>query len=287
MPVELSDPASGTTLTLFGSNSLSDSQNAGMDVSPPPGFDSEEAFLVSMEQDGQVTLQGAATAKRLSRAAAFSSDPITALAEFCATLEAFVNGGQGKGYDLTKNYRDGTTYTGYVQSMEWSVRGGEDWEAGYALEFVRGEGFGVQNDVSVGPVNPGGPDFDGDGEPDWEIRVDGQTIPTFTEFQMAKEQEVSAARRLYADSPDENDLTSDGGAVRTITVTGEVEGDGAERRQFDADLTDTLGQDTLIDLEEPFTGRTFTGMVEDFEGTDEAGLLRIGEYGFSLVEGEN
>lgn len=287
MPVDLHDPASGTSLTLYGANSLTDSRNAGMDVSPPPGFEGDEAFLSSMEQVEDVTIQGAATAKRLSRQSEFSNDPATALAEWCATLEAFVNGGQGNGYELTKNYRDGATFNGCVNSIEWSIRGGENWEAGYALEFMRGTGFGVTRDVAVQSVNPGGPDRDGDGDPDWELRVDGTTLPTFTEFQMSKEQEISRTQWLLADDAEKNSLTSDSGAVRRITITGQHEGSAAERRQFDDDVSDTLGQQTVIDLEEPFTGRTFSGMLESYEGTDEAGLTRLGEFGFDFVQGEN
>lgn len=277
MPIDLSDPASGTSLTLFGANSYNGSQNAEVDVSPPPGFKGDEAFLVSLEQEETITLQGAITAPRLTRTAGYSTDPETALAEWLVTFEAFVNGGQGDGYELTRTYRTGETYNGYITDAEWSIRGGEGYEAGWTLEFIRGQGFGVDNGVSPDSVGSVG----------GNIGIDGTIAPTFTEFQMSKQQEVSSARRLLADSPDDNDLTSDAGVTRTITITGQIEGTATERATFESDITDTLGQDTRVGLVEPFTGRTFTGMLQAYEPTDEAGTTRLGEFGLTFIEGTN
>ena len=41
----------------------------------------------------------------------------------------------------------------------------------------------------------------------------------------------------------------------------------------------------LVDVADPFTGRTYTGMISSYEATDEAGLTRLGEFGIEIVEG--
>ena len=273
----LSDPDSGTTLELFNAQSLTDDRSAALDVSPPPGFDSDEPFLTSLEQGGTVPIQGAVTGPRLARNANYSSDPITALAEWAVTFEALVNGGQGDGYDLTRGYKTGDTFRGMIESATWVRRGGEPFELGYDLQFVRGQGANIAPPVSPDAVSPGG-----------DYQLAGETIETLQELSVTKRQQVQAYRRTFAEDPSDNDLRADSGALREITVSGRVAGDASTRRAFEQSLQDSLGQDTLVDFRDAFTGRTYTGMIDAVAASDEATQgERLGEFDVAFVEGQN
>ncbi len=117
--------------------------------------------------------------------------------------------------------------------------------------------------------------------------MNGVTIPYITEMAVSKSQEIEVTRRTFADSPEDNDITSTGGAVRQINITGQNVGSDAERNTFRDNLSDVIGQDTIVTVEDGLTGRTYEGMITSYEGTDEAGWSRYGEFGLQFVEGQN
>jgi hypothetical protein len=272
--ITLSDPTTGTSLDLINAQSATNDRQGAVNVSPPPGFGSDTPFLTALEQEGRVTIQGAATGLRLAEDPAFSNTPLEALAQWAAQFEAFTNGAQGVGYDLTRDYRTGDTFRGYIPDLSWTRRAGEKLELGYSLSFVRGQGVGPDDPPTADTVSPGG-----------DYAVDGETLPNITELQIEKSQEVGVARRTFAQSPDDNDLTNDSGAVRTVIVTGQVTGTATERTAFDDALTGSIGQDELVTFEDAFTGRTYDGFIRSYEPTDEAGRTRLNEYGLEFVEG--
>jgi len=203
----------------------------------------------------------------------WSSDAITALAEWAVKFEAFVNGGQGDGYELALDYSS-DTYTGYITTAQWTRRGGDPYTLQYNLDFQRGTGFGVTNSVSFPSVSPTNT---------WT--VDGTTIDTFDEIQVQKSQPAEVSRRSFATTPDDNDITSSGGATRTIRIAGQVGGTQTERNTFESNIRDTIGQDTIITIEDGFTGRSFNGMVESYNRAEQAGRPRLGNFVIELVEG--
>lgn len=274
MVVTLSDGAG--SIELFQAQSLANETEGSVDVSPPPGFDSDTPFLTSLEQSGRATLQGVATGPRLSRDPDYNSDPLTALAEWAVAFESFVNGAQGDGYTLSRDYRN-DSFNGYVETGSWTRRGGEKLELGWSMTFIRGQGAGPKNARTTQPVSPGG-----------DYKLDGQKLEGITEVQVEKQQGVNVARRSAQAglSPDDNDLFSDEGATRTVRVTGRVPGDEATRNSFDATITDSIGQDEIVTFRDAFTGRTFDGMIRNFDATDEAGITRLGDYAVEFVEGE-
>lgn len=273
MTLTLSDANTSLSLELYNAQSFDNQTEGQLSASPPSGFDSTEAYLTSLEQQGNVTIQGAVTAGRLTGTAGFSSDPATALAEWAATLETFVDGAQGDGYQLQRGYR-GDSFQGLIPTVQYTFRGGETYEIGYSLEFLRGQGTALQGAKTVPTVSPGG-----------SLVLDGTTIPSFQEFQMEKSENLEVYRRTFAESPDDNDVYSNAGATRTIRITGRVEGDASARNTFDAAISDSIGQDELVTLEEPFTGRSFEGMIRNYDATDEAGRTRLGDFGIEFVEG--
>jgi hypothetical protein len=273
-PLTLTDPVSGTTLELYNAQSSSNDRQGSVDVSPYTGFDSDQAFLSSLEQQGSFTIQGAVTGRRLSQLAGYSSDPQTALAEWAVTFEAFVNGAPGNGYTLTRGYRTGTDFTGIVETARWSRRGGESVELGYSLEFVRGQAAGVSEPVS--------PDSLGTATT-WT--VDGVSFAGIDEVSVEKSMPVDVYRRTFAEDPDDNDLLNRAGATRRVSLTGQLVGDAASRNSTEDSLTSSIGNDEIVTVEDGFTGRTYDGMIESVENTDEAGRTRIGDVGVEFVEG--
>lgn len=275
MTLTLSDPQSGTDVELYHADELRSDVQGSVEPSPPPGFSSDEPFLTQLTQDGRVTITGEVSANELTRSGDYSSDPRTALAGWLVRFESFLNGAQGKGYDLALDYRS-MTYQGYIETLEWSYRGGEPYTLGFNLEFQRGTGFGAYQEPTFGAVSPTGT---------W--RVNGVEIPYIREVSVTKSQEIEATRRTFADSPGANDITSTGGAVREINLTGQNVGTDTERNAFRDSFTDVIGQDTIVTVEDGLTGRTYDGMITSYEGTDEAGFTRIGDFGLQFVEGQN
>jgi len=270
----LTDKNSSFSLTLYNSQQAQDNRNAGLNVTAPTFQDSDATILTALEQQGRATISGVATAPRLSRQAAFSADPRTALAEWYAKLLAVVNGRQGSGYTIDVPSKN-TTYDGLVQTAAATVRGGEFLQVDWDIEFVRGVAVDVQSDPSPVSVSPG------------EYRIASTVPDAITEWQVEDSQGVETYRRTFAENGGDNDLGSSVGATRRIRVIGQVDGTVAERNQFDADITDTLGQDTLITLRDALTGRTFEGMLDSYDATDESGLTRLNEYAIEFVEGTN
>lgn len=273
-PLTLTDTLGGETITLYGAQSADNQQQAQLDVSPYTGEDSSEAFLTSLEQQGSISLQGAVTGRRLTGKAGYSSDPKTALAEWAATFEAFVNGAPGSGFDLTRDYRAGRTLRGIVGTARWVRRGGESLEVGWTLEFQRGQGAGIAEPVSPDSVSPGG-----------NFTVDGETLTGIREFAVEKSQPIDTYRRTFAQSPDDNDLLNQAGATRRVTLVGRAVGDATTRNTLEDNLTSSLGNDEIVTVEDAFTGRTYDGMLESVDATDEAGWTRLGDIGIEFVEG--
>jgi hypothetical protein len=273
MTLELSDPVSGTSLELVNGQTLRRDRQGSVDASPFTGDDSEDTYLTSLQNDGRVEVQGAATGLRLARSGNWDSDPLVAVGEFAATLDAFVNGAPGNGYTLSLDYRN-QSVTGVPESVSWTARGGEPYEMGYSLVFLVGDAVGLSEPVLPDTETAGG-----------DLVVNGTTVDTFREFQSEKQQPLNLARVAFADSPEDNVVTTEGGVTRTVTATGQVAGDATARNTFDDNLRATIGQDTIVTLEDPFTGRDYFGMMRSYESTDEAGLSRLGEFGLEFVEG--
>lgn len=249
MAVELQDTASGVTLPLWNAQELRRETDAAVDTYTAMGFDAEESFLTALQQSESITLTGEVTAGRLSQDSRFSSDRRTALAEWAATFEAFVDGGQGDGYTLSRGYV-GDSFTGVVEAAQWSARGGETDSLGWNLSFIRGQGTSVETTTAADTVSPGG---------DWTI--DGYVVDTPTEFQMEKSQTFEVYRRALADNAGDNDVFPETGATRRITIIADVVGSESTRETFYDNITAKLGQNETVSVRDALTGRTFDGVI--------------------------
>jgi hypothetical protein len=271
--IELSDPDFGTTLELFQSQEAQVSTVGAVDATPVQGEDSDQTYLTSIEQSGTLRYSGVVTGNRLSTLAAYSNDPVTALAEWVLDAERYVDGAQGSGYEFTDT-RTGRTRQGVIESFEWTRTAGAPLDVEYNLAVTLGEG--------ADPTELSEPDAIGSAT---ALSVDGETIDTYREIQVSKSEETDPFRRAFATSPEDNDVLTDGGATREITVVGRVSGLKADRLAFDDALRSSIGQDEFITVKEPFTGRTFQGMINDHEASDEAGITRLGDFAVTVIEG--
>jgi hypothetical protein len=273
MTIELSDPDFGTTLELYQSQEAQVSTVGAVDATPVQGEDSDQTFLTSIEQSGTLRYSGVVTGNRLSTESGYSNDPVAALAEWVLDAERYVDGAQGTGYEFTDT-RTGRTRAGVIESFEWTRTAGASLDVEYNLGVTLGEGA---DPVALSEPDPIGSETD--------LVVDGETIDTYRQIQVTKREDTNPFRRAFADDPSDNDVLTEGGATREITVVGRVSGDKTTRLAFDDALRSSIGQDEFITVAEPFTGRTFEGMINDFESSDEAGITRLGDFAVTVVEG--
>lgn len=273
MTIELSDPDGATSLTLWQAQTAEVSTLGAVSATPVQGEDSEQTFLTSIEQSGTLRYSGVVTGNRLSRQSGYSSDPVTALAEWVLDAERYVDGAQGTGYDLTDT-RTGRTRRGVIGSFEWTRAAGAPLQVEYNLSVTLGEGADPTGVTAPDPIGT-----------ETALSVGGETIDTYREIQVSKSEETDPVRRAFADTPSDNDVLTEGGAQREITVVGRVSGVKADRLAFDDALRSTIGADEFVTVTEPFTGRVFTGMINDFESSDEAGVTRLGDFALTVVEG--
>jgi len=274
LTVTLSDNDSSTTLTLDQAQELSNEWSSAVEASAFMGQSAEDTFLSSFAHEGRVALSGTTHGQELSQRADYSSDPLFALAEWALQFEAFVNGGQGSGYAIERGYRSDKLTEGVLESVQWTWSGGDPYTLEWSLSYLRGKNAGPTNSVTPGGVGAAS-----------DYTANGEKLPNIEEVTLEKSQSYEMFRRAFAENPEDNDIMSVEGPVRRIDVVGEITGTVTERNDFDDYITQYIGQDTTVTLEDQLTGRDFDVMIDGYEPTDQAGLTRVSEYQLSMVEG--
>lgn len=238
--------------------------------------DSDETLLTGLESQEKLTLTGETTGLRLSRQSGYSDDPLTALAEWVAEMETYVNGEQGSGWSLTDNER-GDTKNVVVEMFGWQREAGQKYSVRWDLSAVWANGMMPSTNTPADSVNP---------KTSGTATLDGNDLGSIKSWRQQKKQQIEVYPIALAD-PGENEVLSKSGAFRQIILTGTKEGTQSERNDFDDAMQNLIGQDTIVDYVSAFPGRTKQVMVKNYESTREAGLTRIGEYGLELIEGIN
>jgi len=274
MTVTLSDNDSDTTLTLDQAQELSNEFSSAVEASSFLGESAEETFLSSFAHEGRVALSGTTHGRELANRADYSPDPLFALAEWALQFEAFVNGGQGDGYTIERGYRADEFNDGVLESVRWTWRGGDPYTLDWSLSYLRGRNRGPTESVTPGGVKAAS-----------DYTINGEKLPNIEEVTVEKTQSYEMFRRAFAEDPEDNDLMSTDGPIRRIDIVGEITGTVAERNDFDDYITQYIGQDTTVTLEDQLTGREFDAMIDTYEPTDQAGLTRVNEYQLGMVEG--
>lgn len=237
------------------------------------GEDSQDTLLTGLESLETFEYTGRVTGLRLSLNSGAPSDPMQALAEWVVDIETMVNGAQGTGYTLDDDNRDRTINTA-IEMVGWQKQKGAKYEVNWDLALTWGHC--IMPDYSSDPptVNPReGPDI-----------LDGQEITNIETRREQKRQELEEYPIAFAD-PGGDEIVGNSGAVRQILLRGDAVGTRTERNSFDNHMLNLLGQDTIVQYESAFPGRTLDVMVTNYESVREAGVTRKGEYIIELVEG--
>ena len=234
--------------------------------------DSDKAFLVGLEEQESIRINGTASAFRISNHGNYSDDPLTALAEFALELLAFVNGAQGVGWHVINEYT-GRKVPAVVERVDISTARAEKYEFSYSMGLRAGQGM-----MPDSPLSPGVAD------PSTTARIAGEDMKEIEEMMITKRQHLEV--RTYAIHDFwENDVQARSGAVREFHIRGVYPGDEADRKQFDDAIRVRTGQNLTVDFESAFPGETYETMIADYESTREAGNTQIGEYLLELTEG--
>jgi len=270
--ITLEEP-DGVTTRLWQTQSDADETTAAAKTDSLYGYDSDETFIISLTAEQTIEYSGKVTGIRLSKADGYSSDPLTALAEWVQVMETYVNGSQGDGYTLHNPDRD-ESYTGAITSFSWSRKRGAKFEVDWSLAFTVGDVVMESGEVVFDPANPGGSPSLGD--------VDLQDVG---EMRQVKKQQVETTPIQFG-TPEETLVQPNGGAMRRIIIVGRVTGTNAERNNFNSTMKSYLAQNQAVTFSSGFPGRELNVVVNNFESTRSEGVTRLGEYALELVEGE-
>lgn len=242
------------------------------------GQNSSEALLTSLEKNNTFEFTGRVPATRLALQPGYSDDYETALAEWVAELETFMNGEQGGGWTLTDDERDNTINV-LLDEIGWGHSQGEKYEITYNASAKWAEGLTTSTSTAADSVSP---------TDTWEI-YDPETSTTLDlgslrDYRVQKTQEVKEYPIAFQDAGD-NTAMQQSGVTRRITISGQKTGTRSERNTFDSNMNDLMGKDKTVEYTEHLTGRTFKVTVEDYRTPRASGKVRINDYDLTLVEG--
>lgn len=237
------------------------------------GEDSDKTLLTSLESVEEVDYTGVASGIRLSGVSGYSDDPLTALAEWVAEFEAYLDGAQGEGYTFKDEGR-GREMNTVLEQAGWTRKEGEKYQVEWDLSGVWARGAMPDHAVDVDSVNPTS------GPP----KIAGEPIKGITAVRHQKRTQLQQYPIAYAD-PGDNETLAQSGAVRKITIRGDSTGSESVRNSFDDKMLGEIGEDNIVKWESAFPGRTKEVMVTDYDSIREAGRTRIGEYMIELTEG--
>jgi hypothetical protein len=231
--------------------------------------DSDKTLLTGLESIEELTYTGRATGIRLSQQSAYSSDPLTALAEWVVEMEEFVNANQGTGWTIDDGER-GEQYNTVVQMFGWQRNKGAKFEVSWDLSGMWARGAMASKSRSPPSVSPSS---------SWTL--DGTDLGSIDAYRQQKRQKLKPYPIAFADAG-ENEVLSQSGAFRRIMVRGEKVGG---LNTFDNTIRSLVGQDQIVTFSEAFPGRDLDVMVKSFESTRESGLTRFGTYILEMIEG--
>jgi hypothetical protein len=242
--------------------------------------DSDENIMTNLEAEHAYNYTGFVTANRLTSQSAYSDDPRTALAEWVAQMDAYINGSQGSGATLQDNDR-GRTVTGGLESFGWQNNRGEKYQVDYDLTLLRGEVTAPDEPISPDPVNPTS-----------TASLDGYDLGDLRTWRSTKRQKLEvftfyagAEEDAYDDAEGPNGITTDSGAIRRFNMGGRITGE-SRVTSFDDNMESLVGTNNTAEFVEPLTGRSFTVTVANYNSTRESGISRTMSYDLELIEGE-
>jgi len=234
---------------------------------------SKNAFIVDLEQEGQLQVNGRASAFRISNDPDYSDDPLTALAEYAARLLAHVNANQGVGWRIENDYT-GREIPCIIENVEIIRRRAAKYEFQYAITVRTGDGMMTPWSLDPELADPSG-----------GARLAGEDLHEIEEMMISKRQRLRTHPYATPRPVEANEIQALSGAERNITIRGNVPGDESVRASFDESIRSKIGVNETVDFESPFPGETLEVVVINHDATREAGQTQIGQYNIETVEG--
>lgn len=236
------------------------------------GEDSEDAFLIGLEERETIAVNGTASAFRLAKEERYSDDPLVALAEYASRLLAHVNGRQGTGWEYRNEFTDHIQPV-MIEEVDIIRSRSEKYEFQYYLEANVGFGIDTLSDLAPRPVDPMS-----------DPSVGGESLGEIEQMMITRRQTM--VQHAYAlHDVGESDVESQEGAIETIEIQGGIPGDEADRQEFESSMRSLVGSNVTAVYESSFPGYEQEVMVSSFSPSREAGLVEYGGYTMQLIEG--
>lgn len=239
-----------------------------------------QSLVHTQTRDSTRTIRGTVSAPRRARNDTSTSDWRQALANYADELEAAVDEFQGDpGYTLVDDQL-GYSKSGVLESIQWSLSPGQIYELDYEATVRVGQGvFDTDQPTYQNPTVDSGMDV-------W-LRIDGEDLPGFRNYQVQRSLEVNTAAIWNRDTAENNDQVVEAGPQTTVTFDGVISGDLASRQAKDQAVDAKVATADPITLETKFPGYSLDGFVTAYNSTLEQ--QRGGNshrYRFEFVRGQ-
>lgn len=275
-PITLTDKDGSETTFLFNTEENMNQRDSDPTVDAIYSFNSDQVFIVSLEESAQFEIRGKATGFRIATYSGYSDDPLTALAEYAARLLAHVNGNQGTGWTLENTYTN-VTLDCVIEEIQIIRRRSEKFEFEWNLTARAGRGMMPHQTLSPETVNTS-----------TTATLGGTDLHDIEELMITKSQRLRVHTYVTAGtalSVEDNEIEARSGARRDVAIRGKVPGSESVRDSFDTNIRSYIGTDNTETFDSPFPGQDYTVMVISHDSTREAGITQVGDYYTEVVEG--
>lgn len=246
---------------------------ANVNVTSIPTLGADEQIITALERQESPALSGTTTGIRLSGLSEYSSDPVTALAEWTQEFESLCNEAQGSGWTLVDDERNDSIQVLVTEAGWTRVETGAALEVGWTLQGERGDG--VLNDQARSPTGA---------SPNTVETLDGTDLGSVDEKRTTITAEMGVFPIALGDASD-SVITPEGGQVREVSMSGRIGGSTSELRSFDDTLRGLVGGNTQATYQTAFPGTTHDVVVGDYASTFAAGDPHTLRYTLTLYEG--
>lgn len=271
-PARIVDRDHGAETPLYNIQQNMANRKSSPSVDAVYSNDSDETFVVTLEEQTRLQINGTASAFRIANSSDFDNDPLTALAEYACLLLAHVNANQGVGWTVENDYT-GRTLNCVIEEVEVVYTRGEKYQFDYSIGARVGDGL-----QRAEPLSPRTAD------PSTTARLAGQDLHEIEEMMISKKQKMKTTTYALGDI-EANEVESLSGSRRMITIRGNIPGDESDRLTFDNAIREPIGNNETVMFESPFPGPEYEVAVVSHDATREAGKTQIGKYNTEVVEG--
>lgn len=271
--VKIKSESTSEETYLFNVSQNASSQRSNPEIDAIYSRESNETFIVDLEKEDNVSINGRASGIRISRYSKYSDDPLVALAEYATRLLAHVNANQGTGWTIENDYT-GRTLPVVIEEVSIVKRRAEKFEFEFNISARIGGGLMPSQPIDPEPVDPS-----------TEARLDGESLYEIEELRITKKQRLRTHTYATPRPVEKNEIESLTGSKREISIRGNVPGDESVRKSFDDAIRSNIGVNETVTFESAFPGRDYEVVIMKLDSVREAGQTQIGQYNIEAVEG--